>query len=80
MLLGTALSVAHANAIKLLILSAVINGLLAPPLIVLILFVSNNGRIMGVHRNTRWLNVLGGCTAVAMTAAGAALCWTWFAG
>ena len=77
MLVGMALNFAHVNAIRLLIWSAVINGLLAPPLIVVILVVCNNHSVMGSHRNGRALNVLGGIAAVLMTAAAAVLVWTW---
>jgi NRAMP (natural resistance-associated macrophage protein)-like metal ion transporter len=79
MLVGTAMSIAHANAIKLLIWSAVINGLLAPPLVLIILVVCNNGAIMGSHRNGRALNVLGAATGLAMTASAIALVWSWLA-
>ncbi len=75
MVAGMAMNFAHVNAIRLLIWSAVINGLLAPPLIAIILLVCNNPRIMGSHRNGRGLNVLGGIAAVLMTAAGGALVW-----
>jgi NRAMP (natural resistance-associated macrophage protein)-like metal ion transporter len=78
MIIGMVLNFAHVNAIKLLIWSAVINGLLAPPLIVIILVVCNNDKVMGVHRNSRLLNVLGGLAALAMTAAGVALIYSWF--
>jgi Mn2+/Fe2+ NRAMP family transporter len=61
------------NAIRLLIWSAVINGLLAPPLIVIILVVCNNERVMGPHRNGRGLNVLGGLSALLMGGAAIAL-------
>jgi Mn2+/Fe2+ NRAMP family transporter len=80
MLVGMVLNFAHVNAIKLLIWSAVINGLLAPPLIAIILVVCNNRAVMGAHRNSRAMNVLGGLAALMMTAAGAALIWSWFAG
>jgi NRAMP (natural resistance-associated macrophage protein)-like metal ion transporter len=73
MLAGMALSLAHVNAIRLLIWSAVINGLLAPPLIVIILVVCNNETVMGPHRNGRGLNVLGGLSALLMGGAAIAL-------
>jgi Mn2+/Fe2+ NRAMP family transporter len=73
MFAGMALSFAHVNAIRLLIWSAVVNGLLAPPLIVIILVVCNNERVMGPHRNGRGLNVLGGLSALLMTGAAIAL-------
>jgi NRAMP (natural resistance-associated macrophage protein)-like metal ion transporter len=79
MLVGTGLSIAHANAIRLLIWSAVINGLLAPPLVAIILIVSNNPAVMGSHRNGRTLNVLGATAGVLMAVAGAALVWSWVA-
>lgn len=77
MAVGTTLSVAHAKPIQLLIWAAVINGLLAPPLILLILAVTNNPAVMGGHRNSRGLNVLGGIAGVLMTVAGVALVWSW---
>ncbi|MGH7619144.1 MAG: divalent metal cation transporter, partial [Gemmatimonadaceae bacterium] len=79
MLAGTVLSFAHANAIKLLIGSAVVNGMLAPPLIGVILMVCNNRDVMGAHRNRRWLNMMGGIAGVLMTAAAVALGWAWIA-
>jgi Mn2+/Fe2+ NRAMP family transporter len=78
MLAGMALNFAHLNAIRMLIWSAVVNGLLAPPLIVIILVVCNNERVMGEHKNGLWLNVLGGLAALLMTGAAVALIWSWF--
>jgi Mn2+/Fe2+ NRAMP family transporter len=73
MLAGMVVSLAHVNAIRLLIWSAVINGLLAPPLIMIILVVCNNERVMGTHRNGRGLNLLGALSALLMTGAAIAL-------
>jgi Mn2+/Fe2+ NRAMP family transporter len=73
MLAGLGLSFAHVNPIRLLIWSAVINGLLAPPLIVIILVVCNDARVMGPHRNGRAMNVLGGVSALLMSGAAVAL-------
>jgi NRAMP (natural resistance-associated macrophage protein)-like metal ion transporter len=78
MVIGMALNFAHINAIKLLIWSAVINGMLAPVLIIIILVVCNNRTVMGEHRNGPALNLLGGLAALLMTAAAAALIWSWF--
>jgi Mn2+/Fe2+ NRAMP family transporter len=41
---------------------------LAPPLIAIILHVSNNRSVMGEHTNGRPLNLLGIAAAVLMTA------------
>ena len=46
--------------------AAVVNGVLAPPLIVLILVVSNDRRVLGGQTNGRSLNALGGVTALVM--------------
>jgi Mn2+/Fe2+ NRAMP family transporter len=78
MLLGMCLAFLRASAIKMLVWAAVINGLLAPPMIILILLVCNNERIMGRYRNGGWLNALGGLAAVLMTGAAAGLIVSWF--
>ena len=45
--LGIALNYAGLNAIKLLFTTAVINGALAPPLILLVLLLTNDRTVMG---------------------------------
>jgi len=47
------------SPIQMLVYSAAFNALLAPPLLVLILFISNNQKIMGAHTNSSLSNVLG---------------------
>jgi NRAMP (natural resistance-associated macrophage protein)-like metal ion transporter len=78
MLIGMAMNFAHFNAVRLLFWTAVINGLLAPPLIIILLFVCNNPKVMGDHRNGWKLNLFGILAAVLMTFAGAALVFSWF--
>ena len=80
MLIGMGLALAHINAMKLLLWSAVVNGLLAPPLVIIILIICNNREIMGRYRNGRTLNVLSGIVAVMMTGAAAALVISWVRG
>jgi NRAMP (natural resistance-associated macrophage protein)-like metal ion transporter len=70
---GMLLDLVNLNAIRMLFLSAVLNGLLAPPLLVLVMLVGSNARIMGTHVNPRWLNVLGWTATLVMTAAAVAL-------
>ncbi|GAC1478104.1 MAG: Nramp family divalent metal transporter [Gemmatimonadaceae bacterium] len=77
MLVGMALNFAHVDAIKLLVWSAVVNGILAPPLIIIILVVCNNPGVMGEHRNGWKLNTLGGLAALLMSGAAVALVWSW---
>jgi Mn2+/Fe2+ NRAMP family transporter len=78
MLVGMSLDYAGINAIKMLFWAAVVNGLLAPPLVVIILRVCNDRRVMGEHRNGRLLNVAGAFTAVVMSAAAAAMLIAWW--
>lgn len=69
---GMVLDVFNVSPIRMLFLSAVLNGVLAPPLLVLVMLVGNNRAIMGRHTNGRWLNVLGWTATALMTAAAAA--------
>ena len=66
------LDLGRTDPIRMLFLSAVLNGLLAPPLLLLIMLVSNNRNIMGEHTNGLWLNIFGWAATAAMTAAAVA--------
>jgi Mn2+/Fe2+ NRAMP family transporter len=56
--------------------TAVINGLLAPPLLVLVMLIANNQAVMGDRTNTMGLNVVGWATTAAMFAAAIGLVLT----
>jgi Mn2+/Fe2+ NRAMP family transporter len=58
-------------------MTAVINGFLAPPLLISILKISNDRKIMGDRVNGAFLNTLGWFTFAAMSAAAVALIATW---
>jgi Mn2+/Fe2+ NRAMP family transporter len=73
MILGIALNYAGLNAIKLLFTTAVINGVLAPPLILIVLLLTRDRAVMGSAVNPPVLNVLGWATLVAMVIAGVGL-------
>lgn len=53
----------------MMFLSAVVNCLVAPPVLVLVMRGANNKDIMGEHTNGRWLNVLGWTTVVVISGA-----------
>jgi Mn2+/Fe2+ NRAMP family transporter len=74
---GMLINFAGINPMKALFLTAVINGFLAPPLLVLIMKVSNNREIMGQQVNGKWLNLTGWFTAAVMSAAAIGLIVTW---
>jgi NRAMP (natural resistance-associated macrophage protein)-like metal ion transporter len=58
MALGLVLDYARLNAIKMLFWSAVLNGALAPPLLILVVLLTSRADVMGERRNgplLRWL-------------------------
>lgn len=72
-LLGTLIDFVGINPIDALVWTAVLNGLIAPPLLLIILHVANNRRLMGDRVNGWGLNLLGWITTLAMGAAAIAL-------
>ena len=78
MLVGMSLDYVGINAIKMHFWASVANGLLAPPLVVIILRVCNDRRVMGEHKNGRLLNVAGVFAAVVMSAAALAALVAWW--
>ena len=70
MLIGLALDYVGFNAVQMLFWSAVLNGVLAPPLIVLVVLLTSNPAIMGTRASSPVLRAFGWATAVIMTAAG----------
>ena len=75
--LGLALNYAGFNAVSMLFWAAVLNGVLAPPLIVIVLLLTSNPAIMGKRSNPRWLAILGWITVGVMTLASVAMFATW---
>jgi len=73
MALGLAIDFTGLDAIKMLFWSAVTNGILAPPLILLILLVTSDRKVMGNQISSVPERVLGWVTFVLMTAAAAAM-------
>ncbi len=67
MLLGLGLDFVGFNAVKMLFYSAVLNGILAPPLVVLVVLLTGNPKIMGNRVSSRPLRYLGWATAAIMT-------------
>lgn len=69
--IGVAINYLGINPIDALFFTAVINGFVAPPLLVVIMLASNNKKIMGERTNNRLTNTLGwGTVAVMFLAAG----------
>ena len=76
-LAGVMINFLGINPIRALFLAAIINGFLAPPLLVAIMLVANNRHIMGNRVNGRWANIFGWTTTVVMFVAAVALVLTW---
>lgn len=66
------------NPMKALVWAGIVQGFSTPPLLLLMLLMTNSRRIMGEHVNGRGLNVLGGLTTFAIFLASAGLVVTWF--
>jgi NRAMP (natural resistance-associated macrophage protein)-like metal ion transporter len=76
-LVGVVINFVGVNPIRALFLAAIINGFLAPPLLVAIMLVANNRQIMRDKVNGRWANILGWTTTLVMFLAALALVLTW---
>ena len=57
------------NPMKALVWSGIVQGFSTPPLMLLIMLMTNNRAIMGDNVNTLGINVLGYATVVAIFAA-----------
>jgi NRAMP (natural resistance-associated macrophage protein)-like metal ion transporter len=57
------------DPIRALVLSAVINGVTSPPLLLLIVLLSNKRKVMGRHTNGPWSNLFGWLAFALMSAA-----------
>jgi Mn2+/Fe2+ NRAMP family transporter len=77
MVLGLALDFVGLDAVKMLFTSAVLNGVLAPPLIVILVLLTSNQEVMGEHTNSKLLGGLGWTCAAVMTGAAVLMFATW---
>jgi Mn2+/Fe2+ NRAMP family transporter len=73
MALGVALTYTGLNAIRLLFAAAVLNGILAPPLILIVLLLTRDRQVMGAAINSRLLGFLGWTAFAVMVVAAVGL-------
>lgn len=71
--IGMGLNFIGINPMKALYYSAVLNGVIAPPLMVIIMLISGNGRIMKDRTNRGWSRAVGWAATGIMGAATVAL-------
>ena len=76
-LVGVLINFVGINPISALFWTAVVNGFVAPPLLVLLMLVSNNRKVMGKRANGFALNALGWFATFTMFAAAIGLLLTW---
>lgn len=65
------------NPMKMLVWSGVVQGFSVPPLLVLMIIMSNDRKMMGDKVNGRWTNFLAGATALVTFLAALFLVATW---
>lgn len=76
-IIGVVIDFAGINPISALFWTAVINGVVAPPLLVVVMLVANNKRVMGSRTNGFFTNIIGWLAAAIMFAAAIAMFVTW---
>ena len=72
-LIGFAMNLIDVNPMKALYYTAVLNGMVAPPLLFMIMLISNNQKIMKDKVNGPASNVMGWITTIGMSIAAVAL-------
>ncbi|HLI92778.1 MAG TPA: Nramp family divalent metal transporter [Puia sp.] len=72
---GLCLQLFGITPVQALIYTAILYGLTAPVMIVLLMHIGNNKKIMGRHTNSPLSNILGALTLLLMTAAAVGLIW-----
>ena len=77
-LIGVAMNFAGLNPMRALVWAGVIQGFSTPPLLLLIMLMTNDRRIMGEQVNGTAINILGYVTTAAIFAASAGLIASWF--
>jgi len=66
------------NPMKALVWSGIVQGFSTPPLLLLVLLMTNNSRIMGDQANSRLMNIMGWLTTAVIFSASVGLVATWF--
>jgi Mn2+/Fe2+ NRAMP family transporter len=73
MSVGLGLIYAGFSVVEMLFWASVLNGLLAPPCILLVLLLTRNPKVMGAHVNSAWVSRLGWIGVLVTGAAALAL-------
>ena len=76
-IVGVLIDFTGLNPITALFWTAVINGVAAPPLLVVVMLVANNKTVMGDRTNGVFTNIIGWLAAILMFAAAVAMFLSW---
>jgi NRAMP (natural resistance-associated macrophage protein)-like metal ion transporter len=76
-IVGVLINFVGVNPITALFWTAVINGVLAPPMLLLIMLVARNKRVMGTRINNRVSNLVGWATTALLFLAALGMIITW---
>ena len=78
LVVGVLMNLVGINAMKALVYSAIMNGCVAPIVLILILILASSKKVMGERAN-RWpAKIIGGIATLLMLVAGAATIWALF--
>jgi Mn2+/Fe2+ NRAMP family transporter len=66
------------NPMRALVWSGIVQGFSVPPLLLLMMLLTNKRQVVGARTNGRWTNFLGWTTVIATSLCTAALVVTWF--
>ncbi len=72
-LIGLLVNFLPIKPFQMLYYTAILNGICAPPLMILIMLIGNNKEIMKEHTNSRFSNIMGWTITIIMSAASIAL-------
>ncbi|TSJ34893.1 divalent metal cation transporter [Mucilaginibacter corticis] len=78
LVIGLVLNFVGVSPIQSLIYTAILYGVTAPVMILMVMHIGNNKKVMGKFTNGRWSNILGGLAFVLMTASAIALLYFQF--
>lgn len=79
MVVGVGIAVSGVAPMKALLYSQVLGGMLGPILVLLILFICNDKKIMGIMVNRWFDNLFGWITVIVLTLGSAGIIWQFFA-
>ena len=76
--LAVALNFLRFNPDRALVWSGIVQGFSVPPLLLIMMMLTNSRRVVGARTNGRWTNFLGWVTTAATFLCTAALVVSWF--